>query len=123
MISMKILVRALVRGSWVLILCLLIGWLGGKKLATLFPPQYQATALIQLNTQSRTSTIVQPVAAYASLVTSDSVLGTTLKNYPNLYRQTMSTKQLILPNNPKSQTISIQATLPNATEAARHANP
>ena len=119
---MKILVRALVRGSWVLILCLLIGWLGGKKLATLFPPQYQATALIQLNTQSRTSTIVQPVAAYASLVTSDSVLGTTLKNYSNLDRQTMSAKQLIVTNDPKSQTISIQVTLPNAKEAASVAN-
>jgi len=119
---MKILVRALVRGSWVLILCLLIGWLGGKKLATLFPPQYQATALIQLNTQTRTSTIVQPVAAYASLVTSDSVLGTTLKNYPNLDRQTMSAKQLIVTNDPKSQTISIQVILPNTKEAASVAN-
>ncbi len=119
---MKIFVRALVRWFWVLILCLLIGWLGGKKLATLFPSQYQATALIQLNTQSRTSAIVQPVAAYASLVTSDSVLGTTLKNYPNLDRQTMSTKQLIINNDSKSQTISIQVTLPNAKEAASVAN-
>ena len=79
MISMKIFVSALVRWFWVLILCLLIGWLGGKKLATLFPPQYQATALIQLNTQSHQSTIVQSVAVYATLVTSDSVLGATLK--------------------------------------------
>ena len=119
---MKIVVRALVRWSWVLILCLLIGWLGGKKLATLFPPQYQATALIQLNMQSNTSAIVQPVAAYASLVTSDSVLGATLKNYPDLDRQTMSAKQLIITNDPKSQTISIQVALPNAREAASVAN-
>lgn len=119
---MKIVVRALVRWFWVLILCLLIGWLGGKKLATLFPPQYQATALIQLNMQSNTSAIVQPVAAYASLVTSDSVLGATLKNYPDLDRQTMSAKQLIITNDPKSQTISIQVALPNAREAASVAN-
>jgi Mrp family chromosome partitioning ATPase/capsular polysaccharide biosynthesis protein len=122
MISMKIVVRALVRWFWVLILCVLIGWLGGKKLATLFPPQYQATALIQLNMQSNTSAIVQPVAAYASLVTSDSVLGATLKNYPDLDRQTMSAKQLIITNDPKSQTISIQVALPNAREAASVAN-
>lgn len=119
---MKIVVRALVRWFWVLILCVLIGWLGGKKLATLFPPQYQATALIQLNMQSNTSAIVQPVAAYASLVTSDSVLGATLKNYPDLDRQTMSAKQLIITNDPKSQTISIQVALPNAREAASVAN-
>src|SRR5713101_1437166 len=122
MISMKIVVRALIRWSWVLILCLLIGWLGGKKLATLFPPQYQATALIQLNMQSNTSAIVQSVAVYASLVTSDSVLGATLKNYPDLDRQTMSTKQLIITNDPKAQTISIQVALPNAREAASVAN-
>ncbi len=119
---MKIVVRALIRWSWVLILCLLIGWLGGKKLATLFPPQYQATALIQLNMQSNTSAIVQSVAVYASLVTSDSVLGATLKNYPDLDRQTMSTKQLIITNDPKAQTISIQVALPNAREAASVAN-
>ena len=119
---MKIVVRALVHWSWVLILCLLIGWFGGERLATLFPPQYQATALIQLNTQSSSSTIVQPVAAYASLVTSDSVLGATLKNYPDLDRQTMSTKQLIVNNDPKAQTISIQVALPNAREAASVAN-
>ena len=119
---MKIFVSALARWSLVLILCLLIGWLGGKKLATLFPPQYQATALIQLNAQSRQSSIIQPVAAYATLVTSDSVLGATLKNYPGLDRQTMSTKQLIVNNDPKAQTISIQVTLPYAKEAASVAN-
>jgi capsular polysaccharide biosynthesis protein len=122
MISMKRVVRALVRWSWVLILCVLVGWLGGKKLATLFPPQYQATALIQLNMQSSTSAIVQPIAAYASLVTSDSVLGATIKNDPDLDRQTMSTKQLIITNDPKSQTVSIQVALPNAREAASVAN-
>src|SRR5258708_3603833 len=122
MVVMKIGVRALGRWFVVLILWLLIGWFGGKKLATLFPPQYQATALIQLNMQSNTSAIVQPVAAYASLVTSDSVLGATLKNYPDLDRQTMSAKQLIITNDPKSQTISIQVALPNAREAASVAN-
>jgi len=119
---MKIFVSALARWFWVLLLCLLIGWFGGERLATLFPPQYQATALIQLNTQPSTSTIVQPVAAYATLVTSDSVLGATLKNYPDLDRQTMSTKQLIVNNDPKAQTISIQVALPNAREAASLAN-
>lgn len=119
---MKIVIRALVRWSWVLILCLLIGFLGGKKLATLFPPQYQATSLIQLNTQSRTSTIVLSVSAYATLVTSDSVLGATLKHYQNLDRQTISTKQLIVNNDPKAQTISIQVTLSSAKEAASLAN-
>jgi Mrp family chromosome partitioning ATPase len=122
MISVKIFVRALVRWCWVLILCVLIGWLGGKKLATLFPPQYQATAIMQLNAQSRASAIVQPIGAYASLVTSDSVLGATLKNYPDLDRQTLITKQLIITYDTKGQTISIQVSLPYAREAASVAN-
>ena len=122
MTSMKIVVRALVRWSWVLLLCLVVGLLGGKKLATFFPPQYQATALIQLNMQSNTSAIVQPVAAYASLATSDSVLGAALKKYPDLDLQTMSTKQLTITNDPKSQTVSIQVALPHAIEAASLAN-
>ncbi len=119
---MKIVVRALVRWSWVLILCLLIGWLGGKKLATLFPPQYQATAFIQLNMQSRTAGIVQPLGAYASLVTSDSILGTALQKYPDLDRMTVITKQLTVTYVTTSQTISIQVALPNAREAASVAN-
>lgn len=119
---MKIVVRTLVRWSWVLILCLLIGWVGGKKLATVFPPQYQATALIQLNMQSNTTAIVQPVDAYASLVTSDSVLGATLQKYPDLDRASMSTKQLTVTAVNTSQTISIQVALPNAREAASVAN-
>ena len=119
---MKIVVRALIRWSWVLILCLLIGWVGGKKLATVFPPQYQATALVQLSMLSNTTAIVQPVAAYASLVTSDSVLGATLQKYPDLDRASMSTKQLTVTAVTTSQSISIQVALPNAREAASVAN-
>lgn len=119
---MKKIVRAIAHWFWILILCALIGWFGGKQLSVLIPPTYQATALVQLNAQAHTSTIVQPVAAYSALITSDSILGTALHKYPNLDRTALATKQLnVIPDN-SSQTISINVTLPNAREAASLAN-
>lgn len=119
---MKAVVRALVRWSWLLALCAVVGWFGGKELAVLNPPTYQATAYVQLNAQSRTSGIVQPVAAYATMVTSDAILGQVLKKYPTVSRQSLGTKQLVVTIDNPSQTISIQVTLPAPKMAAGLAN-
>lgn len=119
---MKKLVRAIAHWFWVLILCALVGYFGGKQLTALIPPTYDATALVQLNAQAHTSTIVQPVAAYSALITSDSILGTALHNYPKLDRTALVTKQLVVTPDNSSQTISIAVTLPNAAEAAGLAN-
>ena len=119
---MKKIVKAIAHWFWILILCALIGWFGGKELTVLIPPTYQATALVQLNAQAHTSTIVQPVAAYSALITSDSILGTALKKYPKVDRTALVTKQLTVTPDNSSQTISINVTLSNAAEAAGLAN-
>ena len=111
---MKKIVRAIAHWFWILILCALIGWFGGKELSKLIPPTYQATALVQLNAQAHTSSIVQPVAAYSALITSDSILGTVLHKYPTIDRTQFVTKQLVVSADNSSQTISISVTLPNA---------
>ncbi len=122
--AIKLFVRALVRWSWLLVLFILLGFVGGNILSALLPPQYQATAIVQLSTQS--SQIVQPVAAYSTLVTSDSVLGAVLDNYlnndQNIDRQTFVTKQLAVSSDSASQSITIAVTLSNASEAASLAN-
>lgn len=120
--STKLIARAIVRWSWLLVLCLIAGWLGGKLLATLLPPTYQGTAIVQLNAQSRTSQVIQSVSAYASLVTGDSILGTALKDYPNLDRQSVGTKGLTVTPDIPSQTISIQVALPSADDAVSLSN-
>lgn len=119
---MKVLVRALLRWSWVLILCLLAGWFGGKLLASLLPPTYQVTAIIQLNGQSHASQIIQPVGAYATLVTSDSVLNPVLKKYHQIDRTSFVTKQLVVNSDNGAQDITIQVTLTDAKIAADAAN-
>ena len=118
---MKTVVRALWRWSWLLVLGLLAGYFGGKEVAALFPPTYQATALVQLNAQAHPSQVIQPIPAYATLVTSDSVLSDVLKRYP-LDRTTFVTKQLTVTPDTTSETISIQVTLPNAKMSAGVAN-
>ncbi len=119
---MKKIIRAIAHWFWILILCAVIGWFGGKELSVLIPPTYQATALVQLNAQAHTSSIVQPVAAYSALITSDSILGATLHQYPNIDRTQFVTKQLVVTPDNSSQTISINVTLPNAKEGANIAN-
>src|ERR1700736_3178543 len=119
---MKVMVRSLVRWSWLLVLCLLVGWFGGKAVAKLVPPTYQATTIIQLDTQSHGGGIIKPVTAYASLLTSDSVLGSVLQNYPNIDRLAFTSKQLVVTPAVTSETIVIQVTLPDAKEAAKIAN-
>src|SRR6266566_603312 len=86
--SMKKLVRFLTRWSWLLILCLIVGVVGGRVLRTALLPTYQATTIVQLNAQARATTIVQSVDAYAAQVTSDSLLNPLLQKYPNLDPQT-----------------------------------
>lgn len=119
---MKVIVRSLVRWSWLLILCLILGWLGGKLLTALLSPSYQAIALVQLNAQTNSSEVIESVDVYATLVTSDSILGQVLKNYPQIDRQTLASKQLTVTPDDNSQTISIQVTLPDPKVAAAIAN-
>lgn len=121
---MKVLVRSLIRWSWLLVLCLVVGFVGGKVLATIIPPTYQSTAVVQLNAQSRASQvqIIQPVAVYSSLVTSDSVLNPVLQKYPQIDRQAFISKQLTTTTDGPSQSIVIQVTLPAPKIAADVAN-
>jgi Mrp family chromosome partitioning ATPase len=119
---MRILVKSLARWFWLLILCVLVGYFGGKELSVLLPPNYQATSLVQLDAQTRTSLIVQPVAAYAALVTSDAVLNPVLAQHPDIDRTNFIAKQLTVSSDDPSATVTIQVTLPNAKEAALVAN-
>src|SRR5437660_172424 len=119
--NISVIVRGLVRWIWVLILFLIAGYLLGKVLGSVLPPQYQATAVVQLTGTSR-SNVVQPIGVYSNLINSDAILGTALKNYPNLDRQSIGTKNLVLNPDAKSNSVSIQITLSNAKEAAGLAN-
>lgn len=119
---MKVIVKALVHWFWVLLICIVIGVVGGKEVAKLLPPTYQATSIIQLNGHAGSSSAIQSVAAYGTLVTSDSVLGAALKNFPDLTPGSIGSKQLVVNPANSSQTISIQVTLSNAKEAADLAN-
>ena len=121
---MKVVVRALLRWAWIFLLCAVIGWFGGKELTVLLPPTYQATAVVQINAPhnaSSPSQAILPVSAYAVMVTSDSVLGTVLKSYPRLNRQSLS-KQLVVTSDPSGNNFTIAVTLPNAKEAADFVN-
>src|ERR1700730_5487 len=100
---MKILVRALIRWSWLLLLCLLGGYFGGKELSALLPPTYQVTAVVQLKASGRASQIIQPVAAYAALVTSDPVLNPVLLGHRDLDHQNFTSKQLVVTPNTQTQ--------------------
>lgn len=119
---MKAIVRALVRWYWLLVLCLLLGGLGGIVLAAVFPPTYQVTAIVQLNALTNNSQIIQPVAVYAALATSDPVMAPLLKKYPNIARQMVLARQLVVTSDASSQTISIQVTLSNPNTAVDIAN-
>ena len=123
--EMKVVVRALLRWGWILILCVIIGWLGGRQLVTLMPPMYQATAIVHLNAQSRSggasAQIVQSVAAYAAMATSDEVLGTVMKSYPSLNRLLLS-KQLLVTPDTNGQNIALAMSLPRPKMAASFAN-
>jgi Mrp family chromosome partitioning ATPase/uncharacterized protein involved in exopolysaccharide biosynthesis len=121
---MKILVRALVRWSWLLAACLVTGVIVGKILAAVLLPTYQSTSVVQLDAQTRTSQaqIIQPIASYGTLVTSDSVLDPVLRKYSQLDRQTFISKQLVVTPDTLSQSLQIQVTLPQAKVAAAVAN-
>lgn len=122
--SAKLLIRGLARWWWLLVVSAIVGFLVGKVSLTLLPPTYQSTAVIQLSTQTRTSQaqIIQPVAAYSTLVTSDPVLDAVLANYPGIDRQTFVAKQVVITPDAPSQSFQIQVTLPNAHMAADIAN-
>lgn len=119
---MKVVVRALIRWCWILVLCVIIGWLVGHELAVLIPPTYQATAIVQVNApHNDSSQFIQSVTAYAFLVTSDNVLGNVLQAYPHLNRQALA-KQLSVTPNTTGQSLTIQVDLPTAKVAAQLAN-
>ncbi len=121
---MKVIVRSFIRWSWLLVLCLVVGFVAGKVLAAALPPTYQSTAVVQLNAQSHASqtNIIQPVAAYSTHVTSDTVVEPVFQKYPHLDRQAFITKNLVVIPDTPSQSIQIQVTLPNARMAADIAN-
>lgn len=119
---MKIIVRTFIRWFWVLILCLIVGYYAGKPVAKLLPPTYLATSTIELKSSAHSGSFVESVAAYASLVTSDSVLLTVLKKYPDLNAVTLVSKGLTVVPIVASANLQIEVTLPNAKEAANLAN-
>ncbi|HJT57899.1 MAG TPA: hypothetical protein VJ761_15460 [Ktedonobacteraceae bacterium] len=120
-LNLSVIVRALLRWSWVLVLFLIVGYGLGKVLTSVLPPQYQAASIVQLSGTSR-SNLVQPITVYSNLINSDAILGTALKNYPNLNPQSIGTKNLVINPDDKSNSVSIQVTLSNAKEAAGLAN-
>lgn len=119
---MKAIVRALIRWFWVLILCLIIGYFAGKPVAKLLPPTYLATATIELKSSAHGGGFVKSVDAYSTLVTSDAVLGTVLKKYPDLSAATLTSKGLTVVPTLAAATLAIEVTLPDAKEAANLAN-
>ena len=121
---MKVLVRTLIRWSWLLIICLFVGAGVGKVLSALLPPTYQATAYVQLNAQTKTAQvqIIQPVAVYATDVTSDAVLNPVLVKHKAIDRAYFLTKELVVTSDNPSQTVQIQVTIPGASLSAKIAN-
>src|SRR5437660_7856144 len=122
--SAKLLVRAFARWWWLLVVSAIVGFFVGKALLALLPPTYQSTAVVQLSTQTHTSQaqIIQPVAAYSTLVTSDPVLDAVFSKYPQIDRQTFVAKQILITPDAPSQSFQIDVTLPNAQMAADVAN-
>ena len=122
--GVKIVVRTLIRWFWLVLLCGIAGLLVGRVLMIMLPPMYQSTAIIQLNAQMRNSQsqIIQPIATYSTLITSDPVLNPVLKQYPKLDRQTFVAKNLVVITETSSQSLQVQVTLPDAVAAAKIAN-
>ncbi len=121
---MKVLVRSLVRWFWLLILSIVIGFIVGSVVKVLVPATYQSVAYVQLSTQARTSQaqIIQPIAVYATDVTSDAVLNPVLSRYPQIDRTNFIAKQLVVTYDAPSQTVQIQVTVPGAKISAAMAN-
>ncbi|HEU5227210.1 MAG TPA: cellulose synthase operon protein YhjQ/BcsQ [Ktedonobacteraceae bacterium] len=122
--STKLLARAFARWWWLLVVSAIVGYFVGKILLALLPPTYQSTAVVQLSTQTRSSQaqIIQPIAAYSTLVTSDPVLNPVLAQHREIDRQTFVAKQLVITSDTPSQSFQIQVTLPQARTAADIAN-
>jgi Mrp family chromosome partitioning ATPase len=121
---MKIVVRSLVRWSWLLLLSMAVGFVVGRLLTALLPPTYQSTAFVQLNAQSRNDQvqIIQSISVYGMDVTSDAVLNPVFKRYHNLDRANFIAKQLVVTTDTLSQTIEIQVTMPGPKLCANIAN-
>ncbi|GAC1624875.1 MAG: polysaccharide biosynthesis tyrosine autokinase [Ktedonobacteraceae bacterium] len=121
---MKVLVRSLVRWSWLLVISIILGYIVGRVLTSAIPPTYQSTAYIQLNASTRGSQaqIIQSVSAYAPNLTADSVLVPVLKHYRQIDREYFVAKQLVITPTDQSSNIQVQVTFPNAKIAAGAAN-
>jgi Mrp family chromosome partitioning ATPase/capsular polysaccharide biosynthesis protein len=107
------------------VVCVVAGFFGGKQIEKVFPPTYQAVAVVHLDAQTRSGgngvPIVQSVAAYATMATADSIIGAVLVHYPDLNRQMLSREVVITPDL-NGQNILFTVTLPRAREAANLAN-
>jgi Mrp family chromosome partitioning ATPase/capsular polysaccharide biosynthesis protein len=122
---MRVVVRSLVHWSWILVLCLVAGCLMGMVLTNALPPTYQATAIVHLDAQARIgdagAPVVQSIAAYATIATSDAIISTVLQRYPDLNRLSLSRQITSLPDL-NGQNIMLSVTLPHAQESADLAN-
>jgi protein-tyrosine kinase len=122
---MRVVVRSLVRWAWILVLCSVVGGVAGRQLANALPPTYQATAIVHLDAQARAggsgASVIQSVAAYATMATSDSIVGTVLPHYADLNRLLLSRQIQSVPDL-NGQNIMLSVTLPHAKEAANLAN-
>ncbi len=121
--SMKVLVKAFVRWSWLLVLCVVAGAIIGNILSTVIQPTYQSSATVQLSAPRMSQfQIIQPISYYIPNVNSDAVVKPVLQKYPNVDLQTFRTKELIVTPIPGTQSFQIQVTLSNSQLAAAIAN-
>ncbi len=119
---MRVVVRSLVRWAWILVLCIIVGFFAGKRVESSLPPTYQATVIVHLDAQARGGVpVVQSVAAYAAMATSDSIINSLLAQYPDLSRQALS-RVIVTTPDLNGQNILFAVTLPRAREAANLAN-
>ncbi|GHO91878.1 hypothetical protein KSF_019260 [Reticulibacter mediterranei] len=123
---MRVVVRSLIRWVWILVLCVIAGFFGGKQIERALPPTYQAVAIVHLDVQARSGSgngipVVQSVAAYATMAMADSIINVVLVHYPDLNRQAIS-REIVTTPDLNGQNILFTVTLSHAREAASLAN-
>ncbi len=103
--------------------CLLAGFVLGWLCEICFPPQYSAVALIKVRPPTSIETqIIQPVATYAMLISSDALIRLVLIHYPMLDRQIFLDSQLKVKSDVRARTISIGVQLDQPERASEIAN-
>jgi protein-tyrosine kinase len=122
---MRVVVRSLIRWTWILVLCVIAGFFAGKQIEKALPPTYQTVAIVHLDAQARSGgngvPVVQSIAAYATMATADSIINVVLVRYPDLNRQALS-REIVTTPDLNGQNILFAVTLPRAREAANLAN-